>query len=64
MLVRKNNRQLCANPAALRTGNPLTFGDGRRLIAVTASRQIMVVIDMRVLHLDTLLQTADSASAR
>jgi hypothetical protein len=35
-----------ANPAALRTGNPLTFGDGRRLIAVTASGQITVDIDM------------------
>jgi len=45
------------------TGNPLTFRD-RRAIAVTASGQILMAADMRALHLDTLLQTADSAPAR
>src|ERR1039457_7150012 len=38
-----------ANPAALRTGNPLTFRNDRRLIAMTASGQILILIaaDMR-----------------
>src|SRR5271169_2970191 len=50
-----------ANPAALRTGNLLTFRDDCRPIAVTASGQVLIAAGMRALHLGTLLQTADSA---